>query len=122
MRISDWSSDVCSSDLVEDGFDQDEVGAAFGQCDDLIEIDLLQFVEIDLAIAGIVDVGRQRQRLVRRPDRARDKAAAAVARLIFVGGFAAEPRAFMRSAERRGAAECASTVRFRGDQDTKKKK
>ena len=80
---------------VEDRFDQDEVGAAFGQCDDLVEIDLLQFVEIDLAIAGVVDVGRQRQRLVRRPDRARDEAAAAVARLIFVGGFAAEPRAFM---------------------------
>src|SRR3546814_1921112 len=49
MRISDWSSDVCSSDLV------------------------LQFIEFDRAKAGVVDVGRQRQRLVGGTDRASDE-------------------------------------------------
>src|SRR3546814_9879365 len=30
MRISDWSSDVCSSDLAETGFDPESLGDGFG--------------------------------------------------------------------------------------------
>ena len=80
---------------VEDRLDQDEIGSALGERDYLFAIDVLQFVEIDLAIARIVDVGRQRQRLVRRPDRARDEAAAAVLRRELVGRFAPQARAFV---------------------------
>jgi hypothetical protein len=45
---------------------------------DLLDIDVGDRVEIDLAIAGIVDVRRERQRLVGRADRAGDPALAAV--------------------------------------------
>ena len=64
---------------VEHRLDQDEVDAALDQRVDLLAIDRLQRVEIDLAKARIVDVGRQRQRLVGRPDRAGDPARPAVA-------------------------------------------
>ena len=63
---------------VEHGLDQDEIDAAFDQRLDLLDIDVGDRVEIDLAIAGIVDVGRQRQGLVGRPDRAGDPALPAV--------------------------------------------
>ena len=57
----------------------------------LLAIDLLQPVEVDLAIAGIVDVGRQRQGLVGRPDRAGDEARLAVLGLEVVGRLARDP-------------------------------
>src|SRR3546814_9734778 len=37
MRISDWSSDVCSSDLVDQGFVGDQQHAAFGQVADVAD-------------------------------------------------------------------------------------
>src|SRR3546814_2471613 len=86
MRISDWSSDVCSSDLhqrhlrsarlpgfyggedarlrverVEDRLDQDEVDSALQQRVDLLAVDVLQFVEPDRAKARVVDVRGQGQ-------------------------------------------------------------
>ena len=63
---------------VEDGFDEDEVDAAVDERVDLFAIDRLDLVEIDLAEAGIVDVRRQRQRFVGRPERAGDPANLAV--------------------------------------------
>ncbi len=59
---------------VEHRLDQDEVDAAVQQPVDLLAIDALHFVEGDGAIAGIVDVGRDRQRLVGRAERAGDEA------------------------------------------------
>jgi hypothetical protein len=60
---------------VEDRLDQQEIDPARDQRIALLAIIGLQRVEIDLAIARIVDIGRQRQRLVGRADRTGDKAA-----------------------------------------------
>ena len=73
---------------VEHGLDQDEIDAALDQRLDLLDIDVGDGVEIDLAKAGIVDVGRERQGLVGRPDRARDPALP----LVGVGDLADDPR------------------------------
>ena len=59
---------------VEHRLDQDEVDAAVEQAVDLLAIDALHLVEGDGAIAGIVDVGRDRQGLVGRAERAGDEA------------------------------------------------
>ena len=59
---------------VENGLDEDKVDAAVDQGIDLFTIDGLHLVEVDFAEGGIVDVGRKRQRLVGRADRARDPA------------------------------------------------
>ena len=59
---------------VEHRLDQDEIDAALDQRLDLLDIDVGDGVEIDLAKAGIVDVGRERQGLVGRPERAGDAA------------------------------------------------
>ena len=59
---------------VEHRLDQHRVDPAFDQGVDLLAIDGFHRVEIDLAKARIVDLRRQRQRLVGRPDRARDPA------------------------------------------------
>ena len=63
---------------VENGLDQDEVGAAVDEAADLLAVGDAQLVEGDRAEAGIVDVGRQRSGAVRRPQRAGDEAAPAV--------------------------------------------
>src|SRR3546814_9146856 len=115
MRISDWSSDVCSSDLlgvvhrshdarlgiqgVENRLDQDEVDAARDQRVALLAIDALQTIEIDLAITGIVDVWRQRQRLVGWADGAGDETGLAVLRLEIVRGFARDTRSEEHTSE-----------------------
>ncbi len=78
---------------VEDGLDQQEVGAAVDQPLDLLGIGLAQLVEGDGAEAGIGHVGRDRGGAVGRPDRAGDEARAAVLALRDVGGRAREPRA-----------------------------
>src|SRR3546814_3745112 len=36
MRIRDWSSDVCSSDLKRGGYSKQEILSAFGSSDDLL--------------------------------------------------------------------------------------
>src|SRR3546814_10603120 len=46
MRISDWSSDVCSSDLSEMAFMGTAVGAAVGGFKPVVEIMLMNFVAV----------------------------------------------------------------------------
>ena len=64
---------------VEDGLDQEEVGAALEQAARLLAVGVAQLVEGDGAGARIVDVGRHRGGAVGRPDRAGDEARLAVA-------------------------------------------
>ncbi len=80
---------------VEDGLDQQEVGAALEQALDLLGIGDAQFVEGDGAEARIGHVGRDRGGAVGRPERAGDEARAAVLALRDVGaprGPASRPR------------------------------
>ncbi|RMR97359.1 hypothetical protein ALP75_205063 [Pseudomonas syringae pv. actinidiae] len=65
---------------VEDGFDQDQVGAALDQAFGGFGVVLHQFVERDVAIAGIVDVRRQRAGAAGRAEHAGNEAR-------FVRGF-----------------------------------
>ncbi len=60
---------------VEDRLDQEDVHAAFGQRGDLLGVGLPHLVERDRAIRGVVDLRRERQRDVERPDRAGDETA-----------------------------------------------
>src|SRR3546814_16433636 len=114
MRISDWSSDVCSSDLLET-------------------------FHLLLAHRGVVDV-EDLDRLILSgtvPVHANDDLLAAVdARLAPRGGLLdpqlrhagfdgarhAAKLLYLRSEERRVGKECVSTGRFRGSPDTYKKK
>ncbi len=63
---------------VEDRLYQDDVGAAVDQPVDLLAIGEAQVVEGDGAVAGIIDVGRDRRRAVGRTDGTRDEAASTV--------------------------------------------
>ena len=76
---------------VEDGLDQQQVGAAVEQALDLLGIGAAQLVEGDGAEAGIGDVGRDRSGAVGRPERAGDEARAAVLALREIGRRAREP-------------------------------
>ena len=78
---------------VEDGFDQQQIGAAVEQAVDLLAIGLAQIVEGDGAIAGIGDVGRDRGGAVGRAERAGDEARLAVLGADALGGGARELRA-----------------------------
>ena len=61
---------------VEDGLDQQQVGAAVEQAVDLLAIGVAQLVEGDGAEAGIVDVGRDRGGAVGRARARRRRSAA----------------------------------------------
>src|SRR3546814_1416773 len=91
MRISDWSSDVCSSDLL--------AGAGIGRlllCDhDRVEVSNLQ-----------------RQTLYRQRDVGRAKTDAAAAQLMALNREV-EIETFGRSEERRVGKACVSTCRSR---------
>ena len=63
---------------VENGLDEDEVGAAIDEPLDLLAIGDAELIEADRAEARIVDVRRQRRGAVRRPQRAGDEAAPSV--------------------------------------------
>ena len=63
---------------VEHGFDKDEIGPALDQRAALVDIDRDDFVEGNFAKTRVLDIGRQRQRLVGRPHRPRDKARYAI--------------------------------------------
>ena len=78
---------------VEDRLDQDDVGAAVDQPAQLLAIGDAQIVEADGAVAGIVDVRRDRRGAVGRPERAGDEAALAVFLLSADRGAAHQPRA-----------------------------
>ncbi|KIU00664.1 hypothetical protein QU38_02785, partial [Staphylococcus aureus] len=56
--------------------------------------DMLEVIEIYLAIARIVDVGTERERLVGRSQRAGNEARATILRLELIGDRAGEPGAF----------------------------
>ena len=59
---------------VEDGLDEQHVGAAVDQAAGLLQVGLDQLVVGDVAGAGVVDVGRDGCRAVRRPERAQHPA------------------------------------------------
>ena len=80
---------------VEDGLDQQEIGAAVDQALDLLAIGLAQLVEADGAEAGIAHVRRNRGRAVGRPERAGDKPLAAVFLFRRRGRLARQRRAGM---------------------------
>ena len=63
---------------VEDGLDQQQVGAAVEQPAHLLAVGVAQLVEGDGAEARVGDVGRDRRGAVGRPERAGDKARPAV--------------------------------------------
>ena len=78
---------------VEDGLDQQQIGAAVEQAVDLLAIGLAQIVEGDGAVAGIGNVGRDRGGAVGRAERAGDKARLAVLGAHPLGGGARQLRA-----------------------------
>jgi hypothetical protein len=59
---------------VEDRLDEQEVDVALDQRPHLLHVGVAHLVEGDGAVAGIVDVGREGQGLLQRPDRPRDEA------------------------------------------------
>src|SRR3546814_12373130 len=95
MRISDWSSDVCSSDLhVDEGLEQ-RTDRALG-LDRAVEAGLAEIAAADhRQHVAVVDVGHHHAGLQRRP-------------LLVVQRF---ERA--RSEERRVGNECVSTCSYR---------
>ncbi len=79
---------------VEDGFDQQQIGAAVEQAVDLLAIGLAQIVKGDGAIAGVGYVGRDRGGAVGRAQRAGDKTRLAVLGADALGGGARQLGAF----------------------------
>ena len=79
---------------IEDGFDQQQVGAALEQSFDLLGIGAAQFVEGDRAEPGIGDVGGDRSGAVGRPERPGHETRAAVLALGEIGCRTGEPCAF----------------------------
>src|SRR3546814_17764749 len=63
MRISDWSSDVCSSDLVRVTVDRDAVGIQFH---DLVQRTAEAVHTLERQTIDQVDAGRTERRLTRR--------------------------------------------------------
>jgi hypothetical protein len=59
---------------VEDGLDQQHVGAALDQALDLLVVGRAQLLEVDVARAGVVDVGADAGGLGRGAERAGDEA------------------------------------------------
>src|SRR3546814_12277267 len=116
MRISDWSSDVCSSDLI----DLQHVRHAFGLAD-IVNGDALRAIGTMGVCGGIDDIefGGRFFRIFRKPAAQRT-----------VGGklFAEQrnPRIFVqcqiiRSEERRVGKECVSPCRSRWSPSPQKK-
>src|SRR3546814_15942363 len=98
MRISDWSSDVCSSDLATSGFDLDF------RLVDQVAVDLVELLvaELDLGREVVGPVAEQLQRRV-------------LGAIVDVVPVAGKHHVFRerRSAERRVGKECVSTCRSR---------
>ncbi|MNS56080.1 hypothetical protein D3C72_889300 [compost metagenome] len=59
---------------VEDGLDQDQVGAALDQAAGGLDVVFYQQIEGDVAVARVVDVGRQRAGAAGRAEHAGDEA------------------------------------------------
>src|SRR6266700_2607845 len=62
-------------EAVEDGLDQEQVGATVAEAAGGLRVAGLQLVVRHRAVAGVVDAGRQRERDVRRTERAGHEAA-----------------------------------------------
>ena len=77
---------------VKDRLDQNNVGAAVEQADDLLSIGFREFVKSDGAKTGILDVGRDRRGAVGRPQGAGDESTPAVNALGFERRAARQPR------------------------------
>src|SRR3546814_4315245 len=105
MRISDWSSDVCSSDLR----DQLEKELAF--------IAKRDYAPFFLTVEDIVREARDKKKIL-----CQGRGSAANSAVCFVLGITAvDPTRHNRSEERREGDECVSKCRFRGSQRTKTK-
>ena len=76
---------------VEDRLDQDDVDAAAQERLDLLLIRVGEAGERDGSVAGVLDLGRQRERHVGGADSAGDEAAATVGAVGFFGSLAGEP-------------------------------
>ncbi len=78
---------------VEDRLDEQDVGAAVDEPADLLGVRVLQLIEGDRAYRRVVDVRRDRQRPVGRPDRAgHEPGLLRRARRVLVGRGPGEPR------------------------------
>ena len=78
---------------VEDRLDEEQVGTALRERGDLLGVALADLVERDRAEARVVDLRRDRERDVERPDRPRDEAGpVGRPRRPLVGCLAREPR------------------------------
>src|SRR3546814_13557049 len=114
MRISDWSSDMCSSDLIAvvDEAAAGEVGTARETVDQRGEFDVAQFDARQQVVGRLVEqaavVGRQADRVVALVDGAEQ----AAQMLPDARGSGAEHVA-ARSEERRVGKEGGSTCRSR---------
>ena len=71
---------------IENGFHQQHVGAAFHQALRLLQVGGHQLVEADVARGRVVDVGRDRRRLRRRPEGAGDEARLVRGGIFIAGG------------------------------------
>src|SRR3546814_12727716 len=97
MRISDWSSDVCSSDLVDQG------------------LQLLQAAQLGVLRRVVGQVGSRRARAARIDEGERRVEADVFDQLQgFLEVFFGFARKAHRSEERRVGKECVSTCRSRG--------
>src|SRR3546814_16658540 len=112
MRISDWSSDVCSSDLVDPKAFADRPGRR-GACGAAI-IEHQAF-EDDLEGIGAALGAPLRE------DPIADLAIPKLDRLIFVATHTFAPDRLARSEERRVGKECVSTCRSRWPPNHEKK-
>ncbi len=72
---------------IEDGLDQEDIGAAFEQCLALFVVGVAQLVEADVARARVVDVGRDAGGLGRRAEGTGHEAGL-VRRAVLVAGLA----------------------------------
>src|SRR3546814_15220823 len=113
MRISDWSSDVCSSDLLEQALALNEGERAAGSS----ETDRPESPVIDLCYLSWTSfaLGEPEQALA-QCRRSLDVAAARGASydLVVANGNACYLHQLRRSEERRVGKECVSTCRSRG--------
>src|SRR3546814_20202316 len=98
MRISDWSSDVCSSDLIEM-----EIGG-YRTAPGLDELDLRGLVPDDVVAAKLMQQHHHEKRVGHRKQAATEMTADIIEVV---------PALMQRSEERRVGKECVSTCRSR---------
>src|SRR3546814_18910308 len=111
MRISDWSSDVCSSDLYSLRTLPEDILAALKNCSPHAAVAIKHAIELDeQATRNFVAANEN------------PTAAACEQFLATLQGSPEEETAQARSEERRVGKGCVSTCSTRGSPDNKKKK